>query len=103
MSTQLDIFATARMSDPATSHAAAASLDAATLGRQKQRVLDAVRTFGGRATREQVAQHLGADRSCVSRRITDLVRDGHLEDSGDTAPGWSGRAQTVWMLREVDG
>jgi predicted ArsR family transcriptional regulator len=97
------LFDHVRATDPPTSVAAAASLDAATLGRQKARVLDAVRTFGGRATREQVAQLLGHDRSCISRRITDLVRDGLLEDSGDTARGGSGRAQTVWMLREVDG
>ena len=89
-----------RASDPATSRKAAESLDPDTLAREQRRVLRAIVMHEGRAIRDQIASHLSADRSCVSRRITDLCAAGLVEDSGTTRPGVSGRQQTEWALTD---
>lgn len=90
-----------RRSDPQTSRDAAASLTPEALGREQGRVLRAISMHAGEAIRDQVAMYLSADRSCVSRRITDLRDLGLVEDSGRTRPGPSGRQQTVWCLTDA--
>jgi len=87
-----------RATGPATSRQAAESLSPEALGREQGRVLKAIWMLQGEAIRDQVATHLSADRSCVSRRITDLRDGGLVVDTGRTRPGPSGRQQIIWSL-----
>jgi len=90
-----------RHADPVTSRAAAESLTPEALGKEQGRVLRAISMHAGEANRDQVASYLSADRSCVSRRITDLRDSGLVEDTGRTRPGPTGRQQTVWALTDA--
>jgi DNA-binding MarR family transcriptional regulator len=86
------LFDHARTTDPDTCRDAVP----ADVGPECARVLQVIRDYGG-ATRGQVASHLGADPSCVSRRITDLRQAGLVADSGERARGLAGRRQIVWV------
>lgn len=89
-----------RASDPATSQQAAATT-AEQLAPARAEVLLEIGWFGGTgANREDVANLLGKDRSCVSRRITDLCQMGLVADSGRTEVGKAGRPLTLWVLTD---
>ena len=96
MSDQYLLFANshARTTDPATSKAAAASVDAqpmidvlATLYERYSRI-----GFGG-MTAEEAADAAGFDPWAVSKRVSDLIRQGIIAPTGRTRPGSSGRQQ----------
>lgn len=84
----------ARATDPATSLAAAASVESASEN-LCGRILWALRRYGP-MTHPQIAGKLGLKDAQVWKRISDLVRDGRVRASGKTLPGVSGRLQNVW-------
>jgi hypothetical protein len=90
----LDLFAAAtraRASDPATSHAAARSLDTRTIVAQLSR---AYRDAGGRGLTDEVASDIvGADGAW--KRCSELRKLGLIVATGETRDGSSGRAQRV--------
>lgn len=92
----LDLFALrygmrARASDPATSHAAAQSLDTSTIIAQLSR---AYRDAGGRGlTDEEAGDIVGA--VSAWKRCSDLRRLGRIVATDRTREGSSGRAQRV--------
>lgn len=66
----------ARTRDPLSSHAAADEGErSGRIGRQMQRVLDAIRATPGMTSGELAARH-GMDRHMVARRCPDLERRG---------------------------
>lgn len=85
----------ARLSDPHTSHAAAGSVTTAYALRE--RLLTAFRGRPGGLTAEEAAALAGIDPWAASKRVSDLVRDELLIDSGRTRTGRSGRAQRVLL------
>ena len=90
-----------RATDPATSHAAAASIRPH-LSAQCSRVLHAVERVhsmhGHGATAWEVTAYLGgaAQRSVIARRLTDLRDAGRIRATEQTRPGPTGRPQLVW-------
>lgn len=82
---------------PATSQAAAMSLDDLTLGKMQRAVLDAIRSLGD-ATMDEVAAHLDLFpwRQSVSARLNELHHDQHRIEVIGQRPGLSGRAQQVY-------
>lgn len=91
----------ARRSDPATSHAAAASVD---VNHREQEVVDALRGLVVASSAYDIQQHLASygirrDKNCVSRRLTSLVRKGLVDDRG-TKPGPYNRDVTAYRLRD---
>lgn len=97
--------ASARATDPRTSHEAAESFDEATLNREQQRVLDALRLLaasGQPTTAGRVTRLLGdRQRNCVSRRLTDLAERGVVRDSGRTfrEDRKGARSEICWEVR----
>jgi len=90
----LDLFAAAtraRASDPATSHAAAQSLDTSTIIAQLSR---AYRDAGGRGLTDEEAGDIVGFLSAW-KRCSDLRRLGLIVANGQTRDGSSGRAQRV--------
>ena len=93
----------ARRSDPATSHAAAASV--VNLSDTKRRILDLVALepstdFEIRDRWDSSGFPTISDSGLRTRR-SELVDDGLLIDSGSTRPGPSGRAYVVWTVRHL--
>jgi len=86
------LFDHVRTGDPDTSRDAVPD----DVGPECARVLRVIRDYRG-ATRSQVASQLGADPSCVSRRITDLRQAGLVKDSGERSPGKRRKPQIVWV------
>lgn len=92
-----------RHSDRSTAVAAAESFDAATLNREQQRVLDAMRLLAALdqpVTAGRVTGLLGdRQRNCVARRITDLARRGLVAEAGIHREDRKGaRPETLWSL-----
>lgn len=94
-----------RRDDPRTSREAAQSFDEATLNREQQRVLDALRllaSLGQPLIAGRVTALLGdRQRNCVSRRLTDLAQRGVVRDSGQTfrEDRKGARSEIVWVVR----
>ena len=88
-------FALHRSMDPATSRAAAKSIDPESL---EGRVLDALRGYQAGATTYQLAERMGLSLVTVSPRMRPLVSKGKVRDSGRKAKGESGRMQTIWAV-----
>lgn len=95
---QLSIdFARARRTDPATSHdAAARTRDFA--GQHQQRVLEGLRSLGGKAGAEQIGQAIDMPAYAVRKRTAELERAGAIRDTGETRRTASGRSERVWSL-----
>lgn len=93
----------ARLTDPDTSHAAAASVD--NLTRTRSRILDVLRVFGPmtdqqiRSTYLQVYDEPISDSGLRTRR-RELVDAGFARDSGQRARLASGRNGIVWAATE---
>lgn len=69
---QLDIFASARHSDPISSHHAAAEMQRTGAARaQAERVLSAIRRYPG-STSAELAKSAHIERYCVARRLPEL-------------------------------
>jgi hypothetical protein len=97
--------ARARSSDPWTSHAAARSLDPATLRETQRCVLDCFRRFGAMHHERLVDEYDSGRRvlgwriqsvSGLRTRTKELVDAGFLRDSGRTVRLRSGRRSIVW-------
>lgn len=84
----------ARRTDPATSHAAAASL-----GSQQTMMRSLLTTYAdAERTCEEAADVAGYEHERATKRVSDLLRSGLIEDTGATRPGRSGREQMVCRL-----
>lgn len=87
----------ARTSDRSTSHAAAASVRHGARAIMDQ-ILGELRRFGP-GTFSELALRCERDEAQVWKRLADLKNASLIEPTGDTRPGRSGRAQTVWRAR----
>lgn len=88
----------ARWADPDTSHEAAASVTAITATRRA--ILDVLETFGP-CTDEEIATFYRGPRASPSglrTRRAELVRGGHVYDTGHRGVLQSGRRAVVWGL-----
>jgi hypothetical protein len=96
----------ARLTDPDTSHAAAASVD--NLTRTRRRILDLLRVFGPmtdqqiRFTYTQVYDEPISDSGLRTRR-RELVDAEFVRDSGQRQQLASGRNGIVWEATTTDG
>ena len=85
----------ARSTDPATSRAAAESLDP----KNQLRVFEDVflRAYPEGLTAEQAALRTpyGTSNGNYTKRVSDLINQGRVEPTGETRPGSSGRKQRV--------
>lgn len=84
----------ARSRDPATSHAAAESMQTAA-AQQAERVLRALRALG-EAGAEQIGLACGLDAYTTRKRLPELQRLGLVEPTGAVRTTTSGRAERVW-------
>lgn len=85
---------TARRSDPHSSRTAARNTRPA---KAKADVLAALVSAGGTGTLDTVCERLpGRLRNAVSRRLTDLERDGRIRKTGEYLPGSYGQPVAVW-------
>jgi predicted transcriptional regulator len=98
VSVTLDLFdqpALCRRTDPPTSSAAAASVQATEL---EAKVLEALRnSFPKGATTYQLADHLRASLVSISPRMKPLLNKGLVKKSETPRRGDSGRNQIVWV------
>jgi hypothetical protein len=85
----------ARNSDPDTSHAAAKSVDRATIVR---RLLDAYAAHPAGLTTTEVAALTGLDEYAASKRASDAEAAGLVYATGTTRRGSSGRLQQVRVI-----
>lgn len=83
--------AAARVTDPATSHAAAAS---APVNEHQAAILKALAV--GPAGASGVAARAGLTGVQVNRRIKELVASGHLVETGRLVKSAAGRAEREW-------
>lgn len=80
-----------------TSHKAAVSMkDAAPL--LQRRCLEALRGAADGLTADQIAAAIGETILSVRPRVTELLRDGRVRDSGQRRKNDSGRSAKVWVL-----
>lgn len=88
--------ALARTDDPATSHAAAASVRLRT-GSQKWRLLEAF-FAGGPAIAEQAARRANLLHAGYWKRVSELLADGLIYDTGVTLVSTAGEACRVYRI-----
>jgi hypothetical protein len=99
------VTAVARRTDPATSHAAASSVENL---RETQRAVLELVTHEGPMTDEELARAYEIQMvhqewrhqspSGLRTRRSELVQKGLLEDSGEKRVMWTGRKAIVWQL-----
>jgi predicted ArsR family transcriptional regulator len=89
----LPLFAAARSSDPATSHAAAAQAGGLATKHQRQ-ILAAL--LEGPAGASGIAARCGLLSHQVNKRIAELARDGRIVQTGRVVPSSSGRGEREW-------
>jgi hypothetical protein len=85
--------AAARRSDPATSHAAAAT---APVAEHQAKILEALTI--GPAGASVIGQRCGLDGHQVGRRIKELEASGQIVQTGRLVPSSSGRGQREWQI-----
>jgi predicted Rossmann fold nucleotide-binding protein DprA/Smf involved in DNA uptake len=85
--------AAARRSDPATSHAAAAS---APVAEHQAVILDALAS--GPAGASGIAARCGLSSHQVNKRLTELARAGRIVETGRTVRSGSGRGEREWRV-----
>ncbi len=85
----------ARTTDPWTSHAAAKSLSAKKLSKQHARILMVLKTNSFPLAAEQIDDRLGFP---AFRRMSELKRQGLIEDSGEIYIGRSGRKAIKYII-----
>ncbi len=74
------------------------------LGRLQKIVLDAISNAGARGlTTNELADHLGIDRSAVQPRTSELKRQGLIKDSKDRRPNSNGKRAIVWVATGEKG
>lgn len=91
-------FTLARRHDPETSKQAARQAQAFAAGHCRQ-ILDALLEHGSQ-TKDELAANTGLDSVAVARRMNQLCESLLVRKSGATRPTPTGRAATVWELRE---
>ena len=88
----------ARTTDPATSHAAAASMRDA-VGRHHRLILGAL-DLADRLAAQQIADRTGIDYVAVGKRTSELIDAGLIERAGTTHTNRSGRDADQYRLTE---
>jgi hypothetical protein len=83
-----------RRRDPATSKAAARSVEADGLENLVESTLRALAA----ATTRDIAEYTEVDLVSISPRIAPMLKKGIIRDSGRTKVGLSGRKSIVWEL-----
>ena len=86
----------AHRSDPATSHEAAWAAQG--IAERHKFIIFTMLLFYGPLTSAEISDHCELDYHQIARRISDLKRDGKVQDSGETRPSPGGRRATVWRL-----
>lgn len=86
----------ARTQDPATSHAAAASMRSVA-GDQHRRILWALQKGGAATIHELAYRCIGLDHVAIARRLPELEEAGKVRPTGEERPGPNGRACRVWV------
>ena len=87
----------AHRNDPATSHEAAQQAQGLA-ERHKGIIVAVLGNMGVGLTSREICNCCILDYHQVARRISDLKRDGKVQDSGQTRPSPGGRRATVWRL-----
>jgi predicted HTH transcriptional regulator len=98
MDQQFDMFKQVRRNDMNTSWLAAASIES--LAQQHKAIVYRAIKRNGPMTSEEVADCCDLTFSQVWRRVSDLKRDGLIEDSGERRLNSSGRKAAGWHCRE---
>ena len=92
--------ARARTTDPASSHLAAADVEASGAGaRQARAVLAAVARWPGRTARE-ISDSTGLDRYAVSRRLPELEEAGEVRRGAMRRCQVGGRQSLTWWVAD---
>jgi len=89
----LPLFAAARSSDPATSHAAAAQAGGLATRHQRQ-ILAAL--LDGPAGASGIAARCGLLPHQVNKRLNELAKAGRIVETGRTVTSSSGRGEREW-------
>jgi hypothetical protein len=89
----------ARLTDPGTSHAAAAGSREQARA-QRAAILAALRQYGP-LTADELDARLHWRDTTAGRRMRELWQAGAVETTGEERPTRSGRAAEVWQLREA--
>jgi predicted ArsR family transcriptional regulator len=88
----------ARRSDPASSHQAAAEVEASgTAARHHRMILEAMRGASG-LTSDEIAKKAGLDRVAVARRMVELERTGQIRRGPQRRSNVSGRPGVTWFF-----
>ena len=85
----------AHRSDPATSHEAARTAQG--MAERHKHIICAALFWRG-LTSQEISNMCELNYHQVARRISDLKRDGKVQDSGETRRSPGGRRATVWEL-----
>lgn len=88
----------ARNTDPATSHAAAATLDATEM---EELVLAAIRRFPNGCISDQIVETTGRSWNTVTPRLKPLRKKKLVELTGETRRGKAGRQQQVYICAKI--
>lgn len=91
----MPLFAAARRSDPATSHAAAASVTTFA-GEHHAAILTSLAV--GPAGASGIAERCGLSGHQVNKRLTELARTGRIVETGRTVTSASGRGEREWQI-----
>lgn len=89
----LPLFAAARRTDPATSHAAAKT---APVSEHQRLIMDALAV--GPAGASGIAERCGLVPHQVNKRLTELARTGKIVETGRTVRSASGRGEREWQI-----
>lgn len=89
----MPLFAAARRSDPATSHAAAARVSEFA-GEHQRLIMDAL--AAGPAGASGIAERCGLSGHQVNKRLAELARTGRIVETGRTVRSASGRGEREW-------
>lgn len=88
----MPLFAAARRTDPATSHAAART---APVSEHQRLIVDALAV--GPAGASGIAERCGLSSHQVNKRLTELARAGRIVETGRTVRSGSGRGEREWQ------
>ena len=93
----MPLFAAARRTDPATSHAAAARVTEFA-GEHHAAILTALAV--GPAGASGIAERCGLSGHQVNKRLTELAKAGRIVETGRTVRSSSNRGEREWMLTD---
>ena len=93
----MPLFAAARRTDPATSHAAART---APVSEHQRLIMDALAV--GPAGASGIAERCGLLPHQVNKRLTELAKAGRIVETGRTVRSASGRGEREWTRKETN-